>query len=134
MPLFPRDGAEALEAPDRLPVLPLRDLVVFPHVVIPLLVGRQASLAAIDAAQADGQLIFLVAQKNGVVEEPGATDLFRVGVIARIHHMQRSPNGTTKVLLEGLARARVTRFATTGGMLRATITPLPLVLEPPAEG
>ncbi|HET9010654.1 MAG TPA: endopeptidase La [Gemmatimonadaceae bacterium] len=133
MPLFPRDGAEALEAPDRLPVLPLRDLVVFPHVVIPLLVGRQASLAALDAAQTDGQLIFLVAQKNGDVEEPGANDLFRVGVIARIHHMQRSPNGTTKVLLEGLARARVTRFATTGGMLRATLAPLPLVLDAPAD-
>jgi ATP-dependent Lon protease len=134
MPLFPRDGAEPLDAPDRLPVLPLRDLVVFPHVVIPLLVGRQASLAALDTASADaGQLIFLVAQKNGDVEEPGANDLFRVGVIARIHHLQRSANGTTKVLLEGLARARVTRFATAGGMLRASLAPMPLELGLPAD-
>ena len=127
MPAFPRDGAEPLEAPERLPVLPLRDLVVVPHVVIPLLVGRPASLAAVDAAAAGEQpLVFLVAQKDGDVEEPAATELFRVGVIARVHQAQRLQNGTTKVLLEALARARVTRYNTSGGHLRATLTPFPL--------
>jgi ATP-dependent Lon protease len=97
-------------------------VVVFPHVVIPLLVGRPASLAAVDAAAAGDRLILLVAQRVADVQDPAAADLYRVGVVARVLQVSRLPSGTTKVLLEGIARARVTRYAPTGGVLRATVT------------
>jgi ATP-dependent Lon protease len=96
--------------------------VVFPHVVIPLLVGRPASLAAVDAAAAGDRLLLLVAQRVADVQDPAAADLYRVGVVARVLQVTRLPSGTTKVLLEGVARARVTRYAPTGGVLRATVT------------
>jgi ATP-dependent Lon protease len=114
-----------IDAPERVPVLPLRDVVVFPHVVMPLLVGRAASLAALDAAAAEEQLILLVAQKRADVEEPGSTDLYRVGVVARVHQLARLQNGTTRVLVEAIGRARVTRYATSGAHLRANIQGLP---------
>ncbi|MHB1262938.1 MAG: endopeptidase La [Gemmatimonadaceae bacterium] len=111
-------------APDpqtRLPVLPLRDVVLFPHVVMPLLVGREGSLAAVEAASAEEQLVFLVAQRSADVNEPAAADLYRVGVAARILQAARLPNGTTRVLVEGIARGRVTRYTPAAGFLRAVI-------------
>ena len=117
-------------APDaaalRLSVLPLREVVLFPHVSMPLLVGRPSSLAAIEAALAGDRRILLVAQKDGLVEDPGAADLFRTGTIAVITQVTRQPNGTTRVLFEGTERARVTRYASAGGALRASLRPLPL--------
>ncbi len=113
----------------RLPVLPLRDVVVFPYVVMPLLVGRQASLAAVEAASRGDGTIFLVAQRNGQTEDPAAADLYRVGVIARVHQFVPQPNGGAKVLVEGLARAKVTRYAPTGGYLRATLANGPAPFE-----
>jgi len=122
---FSRDG-EAFDVPERLPVLPLRDVVIFPYVVMPLLIGRELSLAAVEAAAgSEGRLVLLAAQRDADVEEPASADLFRTGVVARVHQAMRLPNGTTKVLLEGLARARVTRYATGGGVVRATVAPLP---------
>ena len=130
-PLNPPDAPatppESPAPPSRLPVLPLRDVVVFPYVVMPLLVGRKASLAAVQAAARGDGTIFLVAQRNAGVDDPAAADLFRVGVTARIHQVIPQPSGATKVLVEGIARARATRYGTTGGHLRAT-----LALEPPA--
>src|SRR5918992_2676491 len=120
MPQFSRD-ADLFDIPDRLPVLPLRDLVFFPYAVMPLLVGRHGSLAAVEAAVADGGMILLVAQRRGDVQEPAAGDLERVGVAARILQAAKLPGGTTKVLIDGLARARVTRYATTGSHLRASV-------------
>src|SRR4051812_16008205 len=79
----------ALPDPRRLPVLPLRDVVVFPYVAMPLLVGRQGSLGAIEAAAEEGGLLFLVAQRSADTEEPVAGDLHRVGVIARIAQATR---------------------------------------------
>src|SRR5687767_7151080 len=118
-----RDG-EAVQAGDRIPVLPLRDVVVFPYVVIPLLVGRPASLAAIDAAVEADKLILLVAQKEGETQEPGAADLHRTGVIGRVLQVVRLPNGSTRVLVEGFARAKVTRYTATGPFIRANVTPI----------
>src|SRR6476660_4214142 len=97
----------ALPDPRRLPVLPLRDVVVFPHVAMPLLVGRQASLGAIEAAAAEGGLLFLVAQRSPDTEEPSAGDLHRVGVVARVVQASRQANGTARILVEGVSRARV---------------------------
>ncbi len=127
-------GEESYELPDRLPVLPLREVVVFPYMVVPLLVGRPLSLGAVEAAIAEERWIFLVAQRDGEVQEPAAADLHRVGVVGRVLQISRMANGTTKVLLEGVARARVTRYSPGDTFLRATITPLPFAnAAQPAE-
>ncbi|HEX6576030.1 MAG TPA: LON peptidase substrate-binding domain-containing protein, partial [Gemmatimonadaceae bacterium] len=105
-------------------MLPLRDVVIFPYVVIPLLVGRQASLAAIDAAVESDKLILLVAQKEGETQEPGAADLHRTGVLGRVLQVARLPNGSTRVLVEGFARAKVTRYVTGGPFIRAVAAPM----------
>jgi ATP-dependent Lon protease len=110
--------------------LPLRDVVIFPHVVMPLLVGRAASLAALDIAAADDSLVLLVAQKRADTEEPGSTDLYRVGVVARILQVSRLQNGTTRVLVESLARAKVTRYAMAGSHLKANVQPYPFDSSP----
>jgi ATP-dependent Lon protease len=118
-------GVETFETEDRVPVLPLRDVVVFPYVVMPLLVGRATSLAAVEAAAAGDKFVLLVAQRSADVQDPSAADLYRVGVVGRIHQLGRLPNGTTKVLVEGIARARVTRYAPSGSHLRAVVAPAP---------
>jgi ATP-dependent Lon protease len=120
---FTRDG-EKVQAEARIPVLPLRDVVIFPYVVIPLLVGRQASLAAIDSAVETDKLILLVSQKEGETQEPGAQDLHRTGVLGRILQVARLPNGSTRVLVEGFARARVTRYISGGPFMRAVAEPM----------
>jgi ATP-dependent Lon protease len=102
-------------------VLPLRDVVVFPYVAMPLLVGRQASLAAIEAAAAESGMLFLVTQRSADTEEPAAGDLHRVGVLARIVQATRQANGTARILVEGMSRARVTRYVPATGFMRATL-------------
>jgi ATP-dependent Lon protease len=98
--------------------------VIFPYVVIPLLVGRQASLAAIDAAVEGDKFILLVAQKEGETQEPVAADLHRTGVLGRVLQVARLPNGSTRVLVEGFARARVTRYVSGGAYIRAVAEPM----------
>src|SRR2546423_2413417 len=121
---FQRDN-ETIPTSDRIPVLPLRDVVIFPYVVIPLLVGRPASLAAIEAALAEDKILLLVAQRDGEKQEPAAADLHRTGVVGRVVQVSRLPTGTTRVLVEGVARARITRYIPSGNMLRAAVTPGP---------
>jgi ATP-dependent Lon protease len=121
---FQRDN-ETIPTSDRIPVLPLRDVVIFPYVVIPLLVGRPASLAAIEAALVEDKIILLVAQRDGEKQEPAAADLHRTGVIGRVVQVSRLPTGTTRVLVEGIARARVTRYIPSGNVLRAAASPFP---------
>ena len=113
--------------PTRPAVLPLRDVVVFPYVAMPLLVGRQASLAAIEAAAAEGGNLFLVTQRSADTEEPAAGDLHRVGVLARIVQATRQANGTARILVEGVSRARVTRYTPATGYMRATLAEEPEV-------
>src|SRR5881628_2129549 len=110
---------------DRLPVLPLRDVVVFPYVVMPLLVGRTASLAAIEAANEEDRLVLVVAQRDPETQEPAAADLYRVGVVARVRQLSRLGTGTVRVLIEGVARARVSRYVPGTDCLRAIVEPLP---------
>src|SRR5689334_10700284 len=121
---FQRDN-ETIPTSDRIPVLPLRDVVIFPYVVLPLLVGRPASLAAIEAALAEDKILLLVAQRDGEKQEPAAADLHRTGVVGRVVQVSRLPTGTTRVLVEGVARARITRYIPSGNMLRAAVTPAP---------
>jgi ATP-dependent Lon protease len=106
-------------------VLPLRDVVVFPHVVMPLVVGRAASLAALEQAGAGDGRLLLVAQRDADTDEPRGPDLHRTGVVARIHQLARTPQGNARVLLEGTERVRVTRYAAQGDALQGTVTPLP---------
>jgi len=104
-----RDGVE-IDLSSRLPVLPLKEIVVFPYMTFPLLVGREASLLAVQEAMMQDRLIFLTAQKEVTQEEPAKDDLQRVGVLARILQVLKLPNGVMKVIVEGLVRGRINRF------------------------
>ena len=96
-----------LEISDDLvvPVLPLRDVVVYPHMVIPLFVGRQRSIQALDAAMAGDKQVLLVAQKSAEIDDPELEDVHEVGTLATILQLLKLPDGTLKVLVEGLERA-----------------------------
>ena len=90
-----------------VPVLPLRDVVVYPHMVIPLFVGRERSIKALDAAMSDNKQILLIAQKSAEVDEPGVDQIHRIGTLSNILQLLKLPDGTIKVLVEGARRARV---------------------------
>src|SRR5699024_2564201 len=90
-----------------VPVLPLRDVVVFPHMAIPLFVGREKSIAALEAAMAEDQEVLLVAQRVAETDDPGEKDIYTVGTLASILQMLKLPDGTVKVLVEGRERARL---------------------------
>ncbi|RUO30518.1 endopeptidase La [Aliidiomarina sanyensis] len=107
-----------------MPVLPLRDVVVYPHMVIPLFVGREKSIRCLDAAMNDNKEIFLVAQKDASVEEPAADDIYEVGAIATILQLLKLPDGTVKVLVEGTQRARVKAWNPEGEFFRADVEAL----------
>jgi ATP-dependent Lon protease len=94
----------------RLPVLPLRDVVVYPHMVIPLFVGREKSVVALERAMLEGKEILLVAQTQADVDEPEATDLYEIGTLATILQLLKLPDGTVKVLVEGARRALLTEL------------------------
>ncbi|NBS10649.1 MAG: endopeptidase La, partial [Burkholderiaceae bacterium] len=96
--------------PIQLPLLPLRDVVVFPHMVIPLFVGRPKSIKALEAAMETGKSVLLVAQKAAAKDEPSVEDLYEVGCIASILQMLKLPDGTVKVLVEGSQRAEVSQI------------------------
>jgi ATP-dependent Lon protease len=101
-----------------IPVLPLRDVVVYPHMVIPLFVGREKSIRCLEAAMDHDKKIMLVAQKEASTDEPGVNDLFTVGTVASILQMLKLPDGTVKVLVEGLQRARILRCLITASISR----------------
>ena len=97
----------ATATPLQMPLLPLRDVVVFPHMVIPLFVGRAKSIKALEAAMLDNKSIMLVAQRSAAKDEPGPEDLYAIGAVATILQMLKLPDGTVKVLVEGGQRARI---------------------------
>jgi len=106
-----------------MPVLPLRDVVVYPHMVIPLFVGREKSILALDHAMRGTKQILLVAQKQADVDDPGPQDLYRLGTVATILQLLKLPDGTVKVLVEGVERAKIEKL-TTGQYFGAEITSL----------
>ncbi|ABC83117.1 ATP-dependent proteinase, Serine peptidase, MEROPS family S16 [Anaeromyxobacter dehalogenans 2CP-C] len=112
MPIFSRndDGKKDGKKSRTLPLLPLRDIIVFPHMVVPLFVGRQKSIAALEEAMAHDKAILLCAQKKAKTNEPAADDIFAVGTVGSIIQLLRLPDGTVKVLVEGKQRARIRRF------------------------
>ena len=106
-PSSPADGAKSRRV---LPLLPLRDIVIFPHMVSQLFVGREKSINALDEAMNRGKEIFLVAQRNAKTNEPSAEDIFQSGTIGAVMQLLRLPDGTVKVLVEGKRRARIRKF------------------------
>ena len=112
------------QQPVELPLLPLRDVVVFPHMVIPLFVGRPKSIKALETAMEDGKSILLVAQKSAAKDEPTAEDMYEIGCIANILQMLKLPDGTIKVLVEGVQRARIDEITDERAVFRATATPI----------
>ena len=93
-----------------LPVLPLRDIVVFPHMVVPLFVGRDKSVRALEEVMGGDKQILLVTQKNSADDDPAPADIFDVGVLATVLQLLKLPDGTVKVLVEGKSRAAVLKF------------------------
>ena len=116
--------------PIELPLLPLRDVVVFPHMVIPLFVGRPKSIKALEAAMAAERRIMLVAQKAAAKDEPSVTDMFEVGCVSTILQMLKLPDGTVKVLVEGQQRAKVDGIEDGESHFTAHVTPIEVL---PAE-
>ncbi len=110
--------------PQILPLLPLRDVVVFPHMVIPLFVGRPRSIKALEAAMEEGKNVVLVAQKSAANDDPTPKDLYDVGSVASILQMLKLPDGTVKVLVEGIHRARINHVLTVKENYEADITPI----------
>ncbi|CAH0308235.1 endopeptidase La [Pseudomonas mediterranea] len=105
-----------------LPLLPLRDVVVYPHMVIPLFVGREKSIEALEAAMTGDKQILLVAQRNPADDDPGEDALYRVGTIATVLQLLKLPDGTVKVLVEGEQRGAVERFSEVNGHCRAEVS------------
>ena len=112
-----------------LPLLALRDVVIYPHMVIPLFVGRKESIRALEAAMDVDKRIFMTAQKDSSIDLPKKADLYDVGCLATILQMLRLPDGTVKVLVEGLHRARLVKLSKKADIFRATVE----IIEQPAK-
>jgi len=111
-------------------MVPLKDLVVFPHMVVPFFVGRRRSVRSVEGAMAQGRLLFVVPQKKGGVEEPGEADLHPVGTVVRILQLSKLPDGKLRLLVEGEERAAVVRFTDTAEAFRVQVRPLAPAREP----
>ncbi len=122
--------AEAIEIPDVLPVLPLKDVVLFPYVILPLSVSRDKSLLAVDRALAEHRVVMLASQRDSTNEDPGADDLYPTGTAASIMRMLKLPDGRTRILVQGLARARLEHLSQTEPFLRGRVRRL---LDPEAD-
>ncbi|MDW3229932.1 MAG: endopeptidase La, partial [Acidobacteriota bacterium] len=116
---------EKLQIPDKLPVLLLRDVVIFPYMIAPLYVGREKSKAAIDFSLSTNRLIFLLTQKDVEVEEPKREDVYEVGTVAMIMRMLKLPDGRIRILAQGLVRAKIESFEDDGPFIQAKIVTLP---------
>ena len=115
-----RDG-EVFEIRDKIPLLPLRDVVIYPYMTIPLLVGRAASVNAIEAAVQKDRVVFVLAQRRPEIADPAAKDLYRVGTIVRVLQLFRLPDGTMRVLVEGICRGRAKKFFSGDDSMSASV-------------
>mgnify|MGYP005834812043 CR=1 FL=1 len=111
-------------AADTLPVLPLRDIVVFPHMIVPLFVGRDKSVRALEAVMKEDKQILLVTQKNAAQDDPGVEDIYHVGTVSTVLQLLKLPDGTVKVLVEGGKRARIAAFKETETFFEAFVETL----------
>src|SRR3569832_1405162 len=111
--------------PDELPILPLRDTVLFPNSFMPLAVARESSVRLIDEAISGGKLLGVFTQRDASVEEPQQGDLYRVGTASHIHKMFKLPDGSLRLIVQGLARLTLDHVTETRPYLRARVTPAP---------
>jgi ATP-dependent Lon protease len=121
-------GPEKSGQGDLMAVLPLRDIVVFPHMIVPLFVGREKSVRALEAVMKEDKQILLVAQKNASQDDPSVEDIFRVGTVSTILQLLKLPDGTVKVLVEGGRRAKIVSFKETESYFEAKTEPMPDVI------
>jgi ATP-dependent Lon protease len=128
-----QSGEETLKLPDTLAILPLRGVVVYPLTVVPLTVGQPRSIKLIDEAVVGQRIIGLVASRNPELENPGPEDLYPVGTAAAVHRLFRTPEGTIRLLVQGLARLRLGEFVQTEPYLKAQVEPLPEAAEASLE-
>src|SRR5499427_7401023 len=120
--------ADKFAVPDRLPILPVRDTVLFPGAVLPLTVGRESSLSLINSLQGDEKVLGVVAQHDPRVEDPAAADLHNVGTFAKVHKTVKMPNGNVVIFLEGLQRFQIVDLLGLKPFLQAQVEPMPDVL------
>jgi ATP-dependent Lon protease len=118
------DVTKTADASETLAVLPLRDIVVFPHMIVPLFVGREKSVRALESVMKEDKQILLVAQKNAAQDDPAAEDIYRVGTLSTILQLLKLPDGTVKVLVEGIRRARIDEFKETEQYFEVVATPI----------
>src|SRR3954454_2679035 len=121
----PQRTQPAIVRGDLMAVLPLRDIVVFPHMIVPLFVGREKSVRALEAVMKDDKQILLVAQKNASQDDPSVDDIYRVGTVSTILQLLKLPDGTVKVLVEGGRRAKITGFKETDSFFEAFVEAMP---------
>src|ERR1700716_2060308 len=114
--------------PDVLPVLPVRDTVLFPGAVLPLTVGRDSSLALVNSLEGEEKLLAVVAQLDPRIEDPSAADLHKVGTVAKVHKTVKMPNGNVVVFLEGLQRVQIADLITLRPYMRARVEPQPDII------
>jgi ATP-dependent Lon protease len=114
-----------VEIPDRLPLLPIRDIVVFPYMVLPLFVGREMSIKAIEAALSGNRVIMLAAQRSLEVENPKPEDIYSIGTVGMVMRMLKLPDDRIKILVQGLAKARIEQFVQTEPFLEVRLTQIP---------
>lgn len=116
-----------------LPVLPLRDIVVFPYMVVPLFVGRSKSIKALEDVMSNNKQIMLLTQKNPDCDEPEYSDVFHKGIVAKILQLLKLPDGTVRVLVEGEYRAEINRFTDNTEYMEADVSITHSVIEPEDE-
>src|SRR6202789_1109816 len=104
---------------DVYPVLPLRDIVVFPHMIVPLFVGREKSIRALEEVMKADKPILLATQKNAADDDPATDAIFETGTLARVLQLLKLPDGTVKVLVEGASRAKITKYVAAEGYYAA---------------
>jgi ATP-dependent Lon protease len=134
--LFRNDKRDPREQPPgglRVPLLPLRDIIVFPHMVVPLFVGRQKSIRALEEAMNKQKFILLAAQKDAKTNDPGEDDIYRVGTLGTVVQLLRLPDGTVKVLVEGKKRAQVSRYLTNADYFLVEAEPIEEVCNKSTE-
>ena len=124
-----KDDREPTGSPSRVPLLPLRDIIVFPHMVVPLFVGRQRSIKALEDATQKQSLIFLSSQKDAKTNDPTEEDIYKIGTLGAVVQMLKLPDGTVKVLIEGKRRAKVARFIANPDFFLVDVEDAPEVIE-----
>src|ERR1051325_7760926 len=119
--LEPAEPDLALQIPSELPLLPLRDIVIYPFMIVPLFVSRDRSIRAVDEALGENRMILLVCQKDLDKEEPQQEDLYKVGTVAVIMRMLKLPDGRIRILVQGVSRAQVESVKTENDCLQAKL-------------